>query len=32
MIRRYEPTDLEALMSAWEAASALAHPFLPEAP
>jgi len=31
VIRRYQPTDLAAVMSVWEAASAVAHPFLPEA-
>ena len=30
MIRKYEPTDLDAVMAAWESASAVAHPFLPE--
>lgn len=28
MIRKYQSRDLEDLMAAWEAASALAHPFL----
>lgn len=31
MIRAYEPADLDDLMAAWEAASALAHPFLDDA-
>lgn len=30
-IRRYASGDLDAIMHAWEAASALAHPFVPEA-
>lgn len=30
-VRRYGPEDLDAVMGAWEAASALAHPFLSEA-
>lgn len=29
MIRAYQSTDLEELVCVWEAASALAHPFLP---
>lgn len=28
MIRKYEPRDLEDLLNAWAAASAVAHPFL----
>lgn len=30
MLRKYESTDLEDLLSAWAAASAVAHPFLSE--
>ncbi len=30
MIRRYEERDLDDLLDAWAAASAIAHPFLPE--
>jgi len=30
-IRKYRPTDIDAVVSAWEAASRLAHAFLPEA-
>ena len=30
MIRSYRAKDLEALLAAWEAASAIAHPFLSE--
>jgi len=30
MIRKYEPTDLAAVMAAWESAAAVAHSFLPE--
>lgn len=31
MIRAYEPRDTDALITIWEKANALAHPFLPEA-
>ena len=31
IVREYEPADLDGVMSAWESASKVAHPFLKEA-
>lgn len=31
IIRKYEPQDIEAVLSAWESASRVGHPFLSEA-
>ncbi len=31
IVRQYEDQDLDAVLSAWESASKVAHPFLPEA-
>lgn len=30
MLRKYQPEDVDDLLSAWESASAIAHPFLSE--